>query len=339
MALLPHWPLLDRILAVYTVLIIFGPWPWIGAMFLALIFGDIDFTDISTDRAIYYSGTMVLSAVLAMMYFSQRQPLFFCRFVYWTLLLYVDILGPVLSVIFCPRILLQQVGWTLHHDRRMIYLSLSIPLTGCLFCILVGRGILLAKHDYSVFDTLPNNAKGGVDAKLRSIMSRGLDERQRRYQYLPKTHLMVTSCISILVGIVFAAIVWPISLSITIPITIVSMVDVSYHSCFKNITKHTTMNDDDEHDNDKKSNKESTLPRKKKEHKKNKEERSIYLEEEPSEEPTTSSSTHTLDALSLSAPASSKVSFVQQNGVMVAVPSPDSPKKSKKKKSKRSPRQ
>jgi hypothetical protein len=212
------WSRLDIFLSVYVLLVIWGP------VFAALLLSFIlpimkPDLEINLARALGFAGGIVFAYLLAMAQLSRRKPLFFLYAVYYTLLIYVDagiVAALVVLLIFLPE---------------SAILFILITLAGWLFLILVARRIILASHDYVFSETMPSD--GIREDKLEAILQRGIDENAFRYKYIPKTHLILICNICIFCGIIMGSFVWKDSLKITLPVSVVCVVDIFYSSCFR----------------------------------------------------------------------------------------------------------
>jgi hypothetical protein len=217
------WSRLDKFLAAYVLLAIWGP------LFVALIFPlmSLDDFELNLARALGYTGGALFTYLLAMAQLSRRQPLFFLYGIYYTFLIYVDVCALLLLLLFLPKLL----GASLKEaSTAIVIFYLLIPLVGWLFLILVARRIILASHDYLFSDTMPNDQR---ENQFKSILQRGLDENAFRYKYVPKTHLILMCNICIFIGIIVGSLLWKHSLAITLPVSFVCVVDIFYSSCFR----------------------------------------------------------------------------------------------------------
>jgi hypothetical protein len=221
------WNHLDKFLAAYVSLVIWGP--VLVAALLTLILPLMkDDPGLNLLLALgYTAGGMLFAYLPAMVQLSRRQPLFFLYAVYYTLLIYVDCVASLLLLLLLPILLdvslkaASTVGVTIY---------LLIPIAGWLLLVLVARRIILISHDYLFADTMPKDNSNGDD-RLLAIFQRGIDENEFRYKYIPKTHLIVICNICIFCGIIIGSLVWKPSLAITLPVSFVCLVDICYSSC------------------------------------------------------------------------------------------------------------
>jgi hypothetical protein len=220
------WSGLDKFV---VTLILFAVWgPIFAAVLLPLLIPD-DF-EFNPARALSITSGILIAYVLAMARLSRRSPLAYLESVYWTMLIYGDMFGPLAFLLLIPHLL----GLSKEGPYAIAFYTL-VPMVGWLFLVLVGRGIILRTHDYSFSETMPRS-EGDTrdhDRRFEAILKRGIAENAFRYKYVPKTHLMLISCVSIFVGIVFSSVIWLPSLAITLPVSLLCLVDLFYGCCFR----------------------------------------------------------------------------------------------------------
>jgi hypothetical protein len=227
------WSGLDKFLSIFVTFAVWGP--ILAAMLLSLLLSlllpDDDF-EFTPARALSITGGILIAYVLAMALLSRCCPLFYLQSVYYTMLIYGDTVAPLLFLLLMPHHLL--LGLSKDSPMEIAFYTL-VPVVGWLFLVLVGRGIILRTHDYTISETMPRS-EGDThdhDRRFEAILKRGIAENAFRYKYVPKTHLMLISGASIFVGIILSSTIWLPSLAITLPVSLLCIVDLCYGCCFR----------------------------------------------------------------------------------------------------------
>jgi hypothetical protein len=185
-------------------------------------------TVMEEDNRIYFAVLVVIFSmyIFAMCKLRQDNLGSFCLAIHWLLFVDFDVFLPILlNFLFLPMAL-YGVG---HFPVFSTVISLVSVMLGLLFLVLLNRGLILTAHDYSISDTMGGSENGYK--KLVDVIRRGIQENNFQYKYVPKTHIFLFSCMSILMGVMVSGMVDTRWLAFTLPFSFLCLCDICRVAC------------------------------------------------------------------------------------------------------------
>jgi len=178
-------------------------------------------------------GVVLLAFIMSMRRLAQYDPINYYDAVFYEMLIYVDVVGSMLVIIFLPSIL----GWSKDGSTIKVF-YICIAVAGWVFLLLIASKTIFKTHDYSLLEVGASEGdedRGANDQCRRALFQRGIDEHAFRYKYMPKVHLTYISSVWISMGTVVGGFIWVTSLAIAVPLFIISSVVI-----YKVLRVHST---------------------------------------------------------------------------------------------------